>query len=222
MFPIFKWLVFRSPQYFFLCCISKTFNSCNHFTSRHCTYWVECSLKIVQKVITHFLVNPEQLIEWLKGFQDVQIELNACVGCLEDGVSQINVLKGDDDNDDSNPNDVAEPQPEQVIEESPTKKVVKVIHLTDDQTEQDNFDQVFEAFVAEERCSLKTGLVEDEFVPEDGSGPISRHSSKFLMKELKQVLVGKAEEHRIREEIAIERQHKRLQNGNQNFFLFPK
>ena len=159
-------------------------------------------------------------MEWLKGFQDVQIELNACVGCLEDGVSQINVLKGDDD--DLNPNDVAEPLPEQVIEESPTKKVVKVIHLTDDQTEQqDNFDQVFEAFVAEERCSLKNGLDEDEFSPEDGSGPISRHSSKFLMKELKQVLVGKAEEHRIREEIAIERQHKRLQNGNQNFFLFP-
>jgi hypothetical protein len=40
-----------------------------------------------------------QLIEWLKGFQDVQIELNACVGCLEDGVSQINVLKSEEDKD---------------------------------------------------------------------------------------------------------------------------
>ena len=137
--------------------------------------------------------------------------MNACVGCLEDGVSQINVLKGDD----GDLNEVAELEPEQVIQESPTKKTVKVIDLMDDQTEQDNFDQVFEAFVAEERCSLKT---DDEFGPGDDSGRISRHSSKFLMKELKQVLVGKAEEHRIREEIAIERQHKLLQNGNYNSF----
>jgi hypothetical protein len=50
--------------------------------------------------VNSLIPSEHQLIEWLKGFQDVQTELNACVGCLEEGVSQINVLQGDDEKDD--------------------------------------------------------------------------------------------------------------------------
>ncbi len=50
--------------------------------------------------VNSLIPSEHQLIEWLKGFQDVQTELNACVGCLEEGVSQINVLQGEEEKTD--------------------------------------------------------------------------------------------------------------------------
>ena len=97
---------------------------------------------------------------------------------------------------------------------------MKVIHLIDgeDETENENFDEVFEAFVAEERCSNSNNGdgFEDELT---GSGN-NRHSNKILMNELKQVLVGKAEEHRVREEKAMERKMKSQPNGKSFISIF--
>ena len=41
---------------------------------------------------------PDQaeIVRWLRGFQAIQGELNACVGCLEEGVAQIDVLNSKD------------------------------------------------------------------------------------------------------------------------------
>ena len=36
-------------------------------------------------------------MDWLRGFQEIQAELNACVGCLEEGVSQIDTLQGNNE-----------------------------------------------------------------------------------------------------------------------------
>ena len=42
-------------------------------------------------------IDETQLLDWLRGFQEIQAELNACVGCLEEGVSQIDTLQGNND-----------------------------------------------------------------------------------------------------------------------------
>ena len=40
-------------------------------------------------------VDEVKLIEWLGSFQEIQAELNACIGCLDNGVSQISSLRQD-------------------------------------------------------------------------------------------------------------------------------
>merc|ERR1712020_384152 len=42
-------------------------------------------------------IEETQLVEWLRGFQEIQAELNACVGCLDEGVSQIDTLQGNNE-----------------------------------------------------------------------------------------------------------------------------
>ena len=112
-----------------------------------------------------------------------QTELNAVVGCLEEGVSQINVLKGDDDEAENKSEQQVE-SPEADFRETgnePTQQ--KVISLNDStETDNENFDEVFEAFVAEER---RNGF-EDDCNNLESVSMMSRHASKVLMKELKQ------------------------------------
>ena len=85
--------------------------------------------------VNSLIPSEHQLIEWLKGFQDVQTELNACVGCLEEGVSQINVLQGDDEKD------------EEVVVDVPQDIVTKVSIL----------DNLFD-----DGCSVKLDLLTKE------------------------------------------------------------
>lgn len=98
------------------------------------------------------------------------------------------------------------------------ERPAKVIQLIDgeDETGNENFDEVFEAFVAEERCSNinDNNGFEDELTGNGKHG----HSNKILMNELKQVLVGKAEEHRVREEKALERKLRTQQPNGKSFF----
>ena len=149
-----------------------------------------------------------------------QTELNAVVCCLEEGVSQINVLKGDET--EAKPETPVETPPEPDQEAGSDKKEAKMIFLSDavEAAGNDNFDEVFEAFVGEERCG--SGFDDDD--DDDGDDPMwskstlmtGRSSGQVFMMELKQVLVGKAEEHRAREEKALERLQ---QKGEKLFFL---
>lgn len=70
-----------------------------------------------------------------------QRELNACVGCLEEGVSQIHVLKGDEDS--LKDDDVSPADDSQATDDESQKDVAK-IQLSGEESEIDdeNFDQV--------------------------------------------------------------------------------
>jgi len=76
-----------------------------------------------------------------------------------------------------------------VRETGSDKNEQKVIFINDSvETANDNFDEVFEAFVAEERCGSENGSsgFENELIRTESG---SRNPSKVFMKELKQVLV---------------------------------
>ena len=153
-------------------------------------------------------VPPSQgeIIKWLKGFQDIQGELNACVGCLDEGVAQIDVL---------NSTEKEEKEPNEIPTESSTlsdfeeqKQIAKngapPIPLVDTNNDpKEHLDEVFEAVI--EAGASERG-VEENYDPNEFEEFTKQvQSEQRLLRELKHVLVGKATEHEQREAVAYAR-----------------
>ena len=147
-------------------------------------------------------VDEVKLIEWLGNFQEIQAELNACIGCLDNGVSQISSLRRQDKCINKSPTDTSiadESNRQQELETMPPAAQV----IRDQDPISPTFDEVFEAYMAETEENTKENA---ENVDYDELRAEMRKQSNRLMKELKGVLVHKAKEHERREAHAIARQ----------------
>ncbi|XP_059091806.1 uncharacterized protein LOC131887267 [Tigriopus californicus] len=151
------------------------------------------------------LPSDEHLLEWLKGFQAVQTELNACVGCLDEGVSQIDFLQAKDK---ATPSKLT-PQNEQNQSnvEKDTQKETDILVKMSVSTSTEPVDEVFEAVIP------KNGVVDESH--SEGEDPIvtlerkkkslERMQSDRVLDELRHVLVEKAAERERREALALAR-----------------
>ena len=149
-----------------------------------------------------------EIIQWLKGFEEIQGELNACVGCLEDGVNNIDKLQNKADSPSQNMGStVLRDEFNQESRQEKNEVDVPVIPLVDDNDPRQHLDEVFEAVIDEE--DLTDGIYSrnaKEKIGEDEEFQKKLKSEKRLMQELKTVLVAKQEEHEQREARAIARQ----------------
>ena len=94
--------------------------------------------------------SDDHLLEWLKGFQSVQTELNACVGCLDDGISQIGLLQNKDKEEEGSPSGDRENSTEMMVLRPERKS--PSLYMSDD-TPVTNVDEVFEAVIGNEAAS---------------------------------------------------------------------
>ncbi len=152
-------------------------------------------------------VTEAQLVDWLRGFQEIQEELNACIGCLDEGVAQIDYMQHGDDQK-KNGADTANNGTS--LDDDDAKDVLEndnnVRYMSEDQIVE-HLDEVFEAVITKEDDIIKSH-------PEGEQDDQARiHSKRILeqsnrvVKELKQVLVHKAAEHEVREARAIARKN---------------
>ena len=144
-------------------------------------------------------VDEVKLLTWLGGFKEIQAELNACIGCLDEGVSQIDALKSRD-NDKTRPSSSMTDQADEVTSElsSPSSSCIYV----DESSEMKPFDEVFEAMSLSETNRINN---DNEHEDTDEAREVNRQS-RMLMRELRGVLVHKAKEHEYREAQALARQ----------------
>jgi len=152
-----------------------------------------------------------EIIRWLQGFQDIQGELNACVGCLEEGVAQIDVLntKGAEGKDSGPATTQADPSKDcqttvgqEASKKAPAVPVIPVVDTNNDPRE--HLDEVFEAVI--EASSDDNNDQQNDYDPQE-CREFSKQvqSEKRLLRELKHVLVDKASEHEQREAAAFAR-----------------
>ena len=45
-----------------------------------------------KETVSTFKPTDQQLLDWLKGFQEIQSELNLCLTCLDDGVEEVETI----------------------------------------------------------------------------------------------------------------------------------
>ena len=148
--------------------------------------------------------SDEHLLEWLRGFQSVQTELNACVGCLDDGISQISFLQSKDtEREDGSPRDKGEWTEPMVLRQ---ERKSPSLYMSDD-TPVTNVDEVFEAVIGKEMAGGDRPSSQNEDASEDRIKlrQMKRHS-EMVLNELRSVLVGKAAEMEEREALAVARQ----------------
>jgi len=156
-----------------------------------------------QENVSALLPDDEKLLEWLKGFKDIQVELNACLTCLDEGVEQIDDLKRPVSSR-SLPSDEtwSDLSSADSVAGSSNHNTQRVITESD---EQSHMDEVFEAFISCDTTNLK---FEDDFVQENSNAQTQeeKKQSKKVLKELKSVLKVKEKEFQVREAKAIARQ----------------
>ena len=148
--------------------------------------------------------SDEHLLEWLRGFENVQTELNACVGCLDDGISQISLLQSKDaEKGEESPRDISDWTEPLVLRQ---ERKSPSLHMSDD-TPVTNVDEVFEAVIGNEAAGgdRTLGPDEDASVDRIKLRQMKRHS-EMVLNELRSVLVGKAAEMEEREAFAMARQ----------------
>ena len=158
-------------------------------------------------------VDEVKLIEWLGSFQEIQAELNACIGCLDNGVSQISSLRQDKCAVTANKSEAAaaDKSINETVSTNGASTTTNQI-VRDQDPISPTFDEVFEAIMAE---------TEEDSQDYKGNGEDCdqlriemQKQSNRLMKELKGVLVHKAKEHELREAHAIARQMEEASTGN--------
>ena len=153
-------------------------------------------------------IDETQLVEWLRGFQEIQAELNACVGCLEEGVSQIDTLQGNNNKSNACKDDLnAEKAATTAASDFETLGATASSGATKDggcQSEDALFDEVFEAFIDGREAGIDYLNQLDEDA-QQSNNEMAKQSNQVL-RELKRVLVYKAREHEIREAQALSRQ----------------
>ena len=163
-------------------------------------------------------VDEVKLIEWLGSFQEIQAELNACIGCLDNGVSQISSLQQDKCAV-ANKSAAATSDPTSINEIKETAALSTTQVVRDQDPISPTFDEVFEAILAE---TDEDTAQEDAVNSRDDFDEVRvemQNQSNRLMKELKGVLVHKAKEHERREAYAIARQREGAGNGTDPFLL---
>ena len=163
-------------------------------------------------------VDEVKLIEWLGSFQEIQAELNACIGCLDNGVSQISSLQQDKCAV-ANKSAAATSDPTSINEIKETAALSTTQVIRDQDPISPTFDEVFEAILAEtdeDTAQKDAANARDDF---DEVRVEMQKQSNRLMKELKGVLVHKAKEHERREAHAIARQREGAGNGTDPFLL---
>ena len=159
-----------------------------------------------------------EIVQWLRGFEEIQGELNACVGCLDEGVSQIDRLQEEDkDKCDGGKHKFNKTDDNFVGHgyDLNSKDLPKtVVPLVDNDDPKQHLDEVFEAVIKAERDEDESGggkttfnsMLTKQRKEELAIAQRKINSEKRLMEELKHVLVGKQAEHERREAIALARQ----------------
>lgn len=154
------------------------------------------------------VVPPDrQLVEWLRGFQQIQAELNACVGCLDEAVAQIDVLQ-DNKTDDETTRDLLVVNDAKVDATESDHYHNKIV-VDYDADEEKHLDEVYEAVIRgnDEEDLLLPGAGGDV---DKGMMAAVREQSDRVLRELKQVLIHRAADHQAREAEALSRKY----NGN--------
>ena len=150
-----------------------------------------------------------EIVQWLKGFEEIQGELNACVGCLDDGVSNIDRLQNIDNDSSKDAIDPSVNKTEHSNNETRNANTnrLPVVPLIDNDDPKQHLDEVFEAVIEGETTDdegksnvLRQKQLEDEYMQR------KLKSERRLMQELKSVLVEKQVEHEKREALAVARQ----------------
>ena len=158
-------------------------------------------------------VDEVKLLTWLGGFKEIQAELNACIGCLDEGVSQIDVLKGrgggDNDKNSSSSSRTGEADETSSELSSPSSHNDNISTIyVDESSEMKPFDEVFEAMSLSETNGCRINGQETDDNDNEGNDEAKEvnRQSRMLMRELRGVLVHKAKEHEFREAQALARQ----------------
>ena len=128
-----------------------------------------------------FPVDEVKLLTWLGGFKEIQAELNACIGCLDEGVSQIDTLqhiKKDSTKRSESSNDVTSDS--EVSSPASTEQDSSTIFM-DESSEVSAFDEVFEAMSL---SASEMNGVENRHEDIDGDTASMNRQSKLLMREL--------------------------------------
>ncbi|XP_023322769.1 uncharacterized protein LOC111697112 [Eurytemora carolleeae] len=155
---------------------------------------------ILQDAGSSLLPDEDKLLEWLKGFKEIQGELNACLTCLEEGVDQIDDIKRPSSARSLNSDEMCSEVSSAESVAGSSQCTQRVISESD---EQSHMDEVFEAFISSDNLDMK---FEDNFVQDYEKSKEERRQSKKVLNELKSVLRVKEKEFQVREAKAIARQ----------------
>ena len=160
-----------------------------------------------KETVANFMPNERQLLDWLKGFQEIQNELNVCITCLDGGVEEMEFIARPGSSSSNKTTDENETHvPDGCADSFDKTKDTKI----DAETEMCHMDEVFEAFISKNIDGLG---FEDDFVPRETSKideNTVKHAkqSKRVLTELKSVLNGRLKETEEREAKALHRQGK--------------
>ena len=154
-----------------------------------------------------------EIVQWLKGFEEIQGELNACVGCLEDGVSNIDHLQNKKRDMPKDLSPSTEKSESSHIVRNGQQDGPSIVPIVDNDDPTQHLDEVFEAVIENDTTddeSLSKSKMEKYIMDEEYRRKIK--SEKRLMQELRSVLVEKQAEHEKREAIALARQNGTIEN----------
>ena len=147
--------------------------------------------------------SEKQILAWLSGFQEIQNELNACVGCLDQGVDQIHVIQ-----EDSNPSS-ANPTPEPPKHPDDDEHIVAKPPIVIDDSPTEHVDEVFEGIVMkkDDNHNNNNNNVVDEIDEKlKKKTKLEKNCQDKVLNELKVVLAEKAIQREKREAYALARQ----------------
>ena len=160
-----------------------------------------------KETVANFMPNERQLLEWLKGFQEIQNELNVCITCLDGGVEEMEFIARPGS---SSSNKTVDDNESSVLDSGTDSIEKEKDNKINAATEMCHMDEVFEAFISKNIDGLG---FEDDFVPRD-INKVDENSvkhvkqSKRVLTELKSVLNGRFKETEEREAKALHRQGK--------------
>ena len=104
--------------------------------------------------VSSFKPSDKQVLDWLRGFQDIQTELNQCLTCLDDGVEEMETIARPS----TSSTNQSDSEPSQAGR-TPSVQERKI----DENDEMARMEEVFEAFIS---CDFHVGNLcfEDDFV----------------------------------------------------------
>ena len=170
----------------------------------HKSHRPSSSASAIDRSSSPFPIDEVKLLTWLGGFKEIQAELNACIGCLDEGVCQIDALQHRSQNETKrSPSSTTVSTSDLSSPSSGTTEDDNTIYM-DESSEVRAFDEVFEAMsLSVNELNGIEGMQENDSNEEVKA---MNYQSKMLMRELRGVLVHKAREHEFREAQALARQ----------------
>ncbi len=160
------------------------------------------------------LPSEEHLAEWFKGFQTIQKELNACVGCLDDGMSSIQFLTEPDEQKKSpTATKSSQSQTSDHTAASSLLQSDKSVLVKSDDPPRAYEDEVFEAVICDTDVAGEEAALESE---DKKKLYDDRRYSKKLLEELRLVLAKRAAERERREALALAKKNGDNGDGEPN------